>query len=196
MYVEKYYHRYANIITEIWKELFVFTYYSDTENSSVRIEYINPFVNSAFNVLKEVLGVEVRRGDILLHSKNECTGGVIIIVYFHGDFKGHVLLHMTEKTAISLVSLMLENMQMDPVKELDEMGRATITELANMITGRSVANLSKFGFEFELTPPKILVGETVKIVDETMPHALVIPMILPMGDLEIMIAMREEKNVQ
>ena len=32
----------------------------------MRVEYINPFVEAAFNVLKEVLTTEVKRGDLYL----------------------------------------------------------------------------------------------------------------------------------
>ena len=31
----------------------------------MRVEYINPFVESAFNVLKEVLNSEIKRGDFI-----------------------------------------------------------------------------------------------------------------------------------
>ena len=34
----------------------------------MRVEYINPFVESAFNVLKEVLQGEVKRGELYLKS--------------------------------------------------------------------------------------------------------------------------------
>ena len=32
----------------------------------MRVEYINPFVETAYNILQEVLGGEVRRGDLYL----------------------------------------------------------------------------------------------------------------------------------
>jgi len=32
----------------------------------MRVEYINPFVEAAFNILKEVLNTEVRRGELYL----------------------------------------------------------------------------------------------------------------------------------
>jgi CheY-specific phosphatase CheX len=52
-------------------------------------------------------------------------------------------------------------MDMEPVTELNEMGRATLTELANMITGQAVTKLHNLGFKFDLTPPAIITGENM-----------------------------------
>ena len=42
----------------------------------MRVEYINPFVETAFSVLSEVLGGEVRRGDLYLKSTSMPVMGV------------------------------------------------------------------------------------------------------------------------
>jgi chemotaxis protein CheX len=156
----------------------------------MRVEYINPFVESGFNVLKEVLNVEVKRGELYLKSTSMPVLGVAAIVGLAGDVEGRVLFDMTKDTAIAVSSAMLQGMDMDPVTELNDMGKATITELANMITGQAVTKLHNLGFKFDLTPPAIFTGDNMEVSDPDF-EALIVPMELPQGKIEINVAVRE-----
>lgn len=156
----------------------------------MRVEYINPFVESAYNVLSEVLGVEIKRGDLFLKSTSMPVLGVAAVVGLAGDVEGRVLFDMTKETAINIASAMLEGMDMEGPVELDDMGKATITELANMITGQAVTKLHNLGFQFDLTPPAIFTGENMEVSD-TGVEALIVPMELPQGKIEINVAVRE-----
>lgn len=156
----------------------------------MRVEYINPFVESAYNVLQEVLQSEVKRGELYLKSSAMPVLGVAAIVGLAGDVEGRVLFDMSQETAIKIASKMLEDMEMEPVTSMNDMARATITELANMITGQAVTKLHNLGFSFDLTPPAIFTGENME-VSNTDVEALIVPMDLPMGKIEINVAIRE-----
>lgn len=156
----------------------------------MRVEYINPFVESAYNVLQEVLQAEVERGELYLKSSAMPVLGVAAIVGLAGDVEGRVLFDMSQETAIKIASKMLEDMEMEAVTAMDDMARATITELANMITGQAVTKLHNLGFSFDLTPPAIFTGENME-VSNTDVEALIVPMDLPMGKIEINVAIRE-----
>lgn len=156
----------------------------------MRVEYINPFVESAYNVLQEVLQAEVKRGELYLKSTAMPVLGVAAIVGLAGDVEGRVLFDMSQDTAVKTASKMLEDMDMEPVTTMNDMARATITELANMITGQAVTKLHDLGFAFDLTPPAIFTGENME-VSNTDVEALIVPMELPMGKIEINVAIRE-----
>ena len=52
----------------------------------MRVEYINPFVETSFRVLQEVLGgAEVKRGDLYLKSTAMPVMGVAALVGLAGD---------------------------------------------------------------------------------------------------------------
>jgi chemotaxis protein CheX len=70
----------------------------------MRVEYINPFVEAAFNVLKEVLGTDVKRGDLYLKSTTMQIQGVAALVGLAGDVEGRVLFDMTKSTALEVAS--------------------------------------------------------------------------------------------
>jgi chemotaxis protein CheX len=156
----------------------------------MRVEYINPFVEAAYNILTEVLQTEVKRGELYLKSKSMPMLGVAAIVGLAGDVEGRVLFDMDHATAIGIASGMLAGMDMEPVNDLNDMARATLTELANMITGQAVTKLHNLGFKFDLTPPAIFTGENMQISDPDF-EALIVPMEVPMGKVEINVAIRE-----
>lgn len=152
----------------------------------MRVEYINPFVESAFNVLKEVVGSEVERGELYLKSSSQPVLGVAAIVGLAGDVEGRVLFDMTKATALGVASAM----NGETLSEMDELVKATITELANMITAQSVTKLHELGFKFDLTPPALITGDNMEVTD-TEVEALIVPVQLKQGKIEINVAIRE-----
>ena len=157
----------------------------------MRVEYINPFVEAAFNVLKEVLQTDVKRGDLYLKSTSMQIQGVAALVGLAGDVEGRVLFDMTKDTALSVAS----GMNMEELKVLDEMVKATITELANMITAQAVTKLHDLGFKFDLTPPALFTGENMEITNNMEVEALIVPMEIGPGGkdgkIEINVVIRE-----
>jgi chemotaxis protein CheX len=153
----------------------------------MRVEYINPFVEAAFTVLKEVLGTEVKRGDLYLKSTTMSIMGVAALVGLAGDVEGRVLFDMSKETALQVSGLM----NGETFTQLDEMAKATITELANMITAQAVTKLHSLGFKFDLTPPALFTGENMEISNHEV-EALIVPMDLgECGKIEINVAVRE-----
>jgi chemotaxis protein CheX len=152
----------------------------------MRVEYINPFVESTFNVLKDVLGTDVQRGELYLKRTTQPVMGVAAIVGLAGDVEGRVLFDMSMKTAIDLASAM----NGETLPSLDDLGKATITELANMITAQAVTKLYDLGFKFDLTPPAIITGDNMQVTDMDV-EALIVPMTLSLGKIEVNVAIRE-----
>ncbi|MDR0411385.1 MAG: chemotaxis protein CheX [Treponema sp.] len=164
----------------------------------MRVEYINPFVEAAFNVLKEVLNmmggpeVAVKRGDLYLKSSNMSIMGVAALVGLAGDVEGRVLFDMDKPTALFVAGCM----NGEEFTSIDEMVKATITELANMITAQAVTKLHDLGFKFDLTPPALFTGENMEISNNLDVEALIVPMELgtQSGDgmkIEINVVIRE-----
>ncbi len=152
----------------------------------MRVEYINPFVEAAFDILKEVLGDDVQRGELYLKSTSKAVMGVAAFVGLAGNVEGRVLFDMSMDTALAVAS----EMNGETLTTLDDLGKATITELANMITAQAVTKLHDLGFTFDLTPPAIFTGENMEITDNEV-EALIVPVIIKQGKIEINVAVRE-----
>ena len=157
----------------------------------MRVEYINPFVEAAFNVLKEVLSTDVKRGDLFLKSSSMQIQGVAALVGLAGDVEGRVLFDMTKKTALAVAS----GMNGEEMKVVDDMVKATLTELANMITAQAVTKLHDLGFKFDLTPPALFTGDNMEISNNLEVEALIVPMEIGPGGkdgkIEINVVIRE-----
>jgi len=155
----------------------------------MRVEYINPFVESAFSVLKEVLNAEVKRGEIYLKPTTMSIQGVAALVGLAGDVEGRVLFDMTRDTALHVAG----SMNQEEFSTFDELAKATIQELANMITAQAVTKLHDLGFKFDLTPPALFTGDNMEVSTNLGDvEALIVPMELGNnGKIEVNVAIRE-----
>ncbi|HBG36595.1 MAG TPA: chemotaxis protein CheX [Treponemataceae bacterium] len=152
----------------------------------MRVEYINPFVETAYSILVEVLGGEVKRDNLYLKSTSMPVMGVAALVGLAGDVEGRVLFDMSMETALNIASKMND----EKIDTFDELAKATITELANLITAQAVTKLHELGFKFDLTPPALFTGERMEISDQNV-EALIVPMITEQGKIEVNVAIRE-----
>ena len=153
----------------------------------MRVEYINPFVESAVQILNSTVSEYVKRGELSLRSSITPMLGVVIIVGLAGQVSGRVILDMSKETAIKVASAMNN----EELKEFDELTCATLTELANMITGKAVTRLHELGFQFDLTQPSLFMGENIQISDNKV-EALVVPLEMPQGKIEINVGIKEK----
>ena len=158
----------------------------------MRVEYINPFVETSYRVLKDVLGgADVKRGDLYLKSTAMPVMGVAALVGLADDVEGRVLFDMNMETALNIASKMNE----ERLPEFDDLAKATISELANIITAQAVTKLHELGFKFDLTPPTLFAGEKMEIAalggtNENV-EALIVPLITEYGKIEVNVAIRE-----
>ncbi|MDR0525922.1 MAG: chemotaxis protein CheX [Spirochaetaceae bacterium] len=158
----------------------------------MRVEYINPFVEATFSILQEVLGAEVKRGNLYLKSSSMAIQGVAALVGLAGDVEGRVLFDMTKPTALFVAGAMNGG---EVFTAMDEMAKATIQELANMITARAVTQLADLGFKFDLTPPALFTGDNMEVSNNLKVEALIVPMDLgpngANGRIDVNVAIRE-----
>ena len=141
----------------------------------MRVEYINPFVESAVTVISEVIQEEIKRGQISLKASAIPVSDVAVVIGLAGQVEGRILFDMGMETALDIVS----KMNNEQINEFNELARATITELGNMICGRAVTKLADMGFTFDVTPPAVFSGKKM-VVSNTEIEALLVP--LTMGD--------------
>jgi chemotaxis protein CheX len=119
--------------------------------------------------------------------------GVAALVGLAGDVEGRVLFDMDKESALFVVSCM----NGEEFKIMDEMAKATIQELANMITAQAVTKLHDLGFKFDLTPPALFTGDNMEVSSNMGKEveALIVPMHMTMDDqkarVEINVVIRE-----
>lgn len=155
----------------------------------MRLEYINPFVEASCQIMEEVLGKEVEKEELFLKETTVPIMGVAVLIGLTGSVRGRVLIDMTMETALKIAGAM----NMDSFKEFDDMAKATITELANMIGGRAITELHNEGFNFEVSPPTIFTGSDMKVSSPNL-EAFIVPINTPFGKLEVNVAVKEREE--
>jgi chemotaxis protein CheX len=126
----------------------------------MNVEYINPFIEASQTVLKQIANIDAKLGKIFIKNSPYDSDSVVIIIGITGKIRGQVIFTMNKDVALKVASHMMFGM---PVTELDEISKSAISELTNMILGNTATILYNRGIGFEITPPSLLLGESMQI---------------------------------
>jgi chemotaxis protein CheX len=153
----------------------------------VNANFVNPFIEAAYEVLEAELGTTVRRGHLSLEHSGCTTDDVTVLISLVGRAQGVVLYGMSEATAMAIVSRILGQ----PFDTFDELAQSGIAELGNVITGQAGQRLAAAGFESNLSPPTLILGQgtTISTLDV---QRLLVPLLTELGKLQIHLALREK----
>lgn len=152
----------------------------------MRLEYINPFVDSAIEILDATVTKDIKKGDLTLRSNIKPMLGLALIVGITGQATGRVVIDMTHELGLKIASIMNQ----EEFKDFNELVNSTLTELANMIVGAAATKLHSVGFAFDITPPAIFIGDNLRISDSKI-ESLIVPLILLDSTIEINVALKE-----
>lgn len=152
----------------------------------MRVEYINPFIESAIQILNDTVTKDIIKKDVYLSGNINQNHGIAIIVGLAGQVTGRVIIDMNQDTALKIASIMNN----DDIKILDELAIATLTELANIIVGNAVTKLHNLGYKFDISPPTMVTGDNLVINDPKL-ESLVVPLTLPQGTIEFNVAIKD-----
>ncbi len=155
----------------------------------MRLEYINPFVEASCDILQEVLGTNIEKEELFLKDTTVPILGVAVLIGLTGNVRGRVLLDMDMSTSLKIASLMND----EEITSFNDLAKATISELANMIGGRAITGLHNEGFSFQVSPPSIFTGKNMEITSHAL-EAFIVPLKTPYGRIEVNVAVKEREN--
>jgi chemotaxis protein CheX len=151
----------------------------------VKVEFVNPFIQAASEVLDSELGKEAERGVLRLQKSAFTTDEVTALVGVTGTVTGMVLYSMSEATALGIVSKMLGQ----DFADFDALAQSGIGELGNVITGRAGILLADAGYPSNISPPALVIGKGTMITTLDL-NRLVCPLQTEVGPLEIQIVLK------
>jgi len=155
----------------------------------MKMELIQPFINSADAVLAQSLQCETRVGDVSMEEETYRRKGVAAIVEINGDIEGRIILDTDPKTAAHIAS----HLAGGQVDASDDLVRETVCELANMVIGNAVVSLNDQGFRFKISPPQVHAAEQGLSGNEET-EALVMCFETPKGSVFMNIAMHYNRR--
>lgn len=122
------------------------------------IKYINAFISGLLNVGGQLGMADLKRTGLSKRERLEIDKEVNIVQGMTGSLNGNVVLSMEEQTACRIASLMMGGME---VPALDLIPKSALCELANMISGNSVAALGAQTEVVEMSPPTLVHGKSI-----------------------------------
>jgi chemotaxis protein CheX len=154
----------------------------------MNVNYLNPFIEAAAEVLELEVGASITRGPIALHRSPYTARDVTVTLSLIGRVEGMVLYGLSTDTALRLVSQMMG----EPIGELDELAQSGIAELGNVMTGRASVKLAQAGYDCNISTPTVILGSETRISTLDF-QRLALPLQTQYGNIEIHLALREGK---
>ncbi|MBC8591434.1 chemotaxis protein CheX [Wansuia hejianensis] len=152
----------------------------------MKAEYVNSFFAATQDVFRLMLDLEVKRGDLKVIEGLTSSKDANIILGVTGDLKGTVFFSFPKDMTLKMVNIMA-GMEMD---EIDVFVSSALGEVANIIGGNAITNLTNYNYICDITPPQIIVGQH-KSISMANEKALVIPMETEIGEFDIAIFLPE-----
>jgi chemotaxis protein CheX len=155
----------------------------------MKMELIQPFINSADAVLAESMQCETRIGDVSMEEETYRRKGIASLIEISGDIEGRIILDTDPATAMHIA----RHLAGGDVAGSDDLARETVCELANMVIGNAVTSLNDQGFRFKISPPELHTAEQgLSGSEET--EALVMCFDTDKGSVYMNIAMRYNRR--
>ncbi|MCJ7622555.1 MAG: chemotaxis protein CheX, partial [Anaerolineaceae bacterium] len=162
---------------------------AESEGNEMNIQYLVPFIEAAYEVLKAEAKFEMKRGKLSLTKGPYITDEVTVIISLIGDVVGTVFYGMNSQTALQIISIILG----ERLDEVDALAQSGIAELGNVITGRASVKLSKSGLESTISPPTLMIGKGAMISTLDLPR-LIVPLQGEPGQMIIHLALIESRK--
>ncbi len=152
----------------------------------MNVKFLNPFVISAYDILRKEMHEDVERGDLRMDSGAYVTDGATVIISLIGAVDGTVFYSMSFDSAIHFASALMG----EKFDALNELAQSGIAELGNVITGQASMRLAEAGFESNISTPSLIIGKGASISTLEYPR-VVVPLTTSIGSLSIHLSLRE-----
>lgn len=152
----------------------------------MKAEYINSFYKATLDVFKLMLDIEPKRGDLKLVENKAQFKDANVLLGVTGDLKGSILFSFPKDMALEMIKIM-SGMDMD---KFDNFATSALGEVANIIGGNALTNLSQSNYTCDIVPPKFSLGtkENLSIDND---KALLLPLMTKIGDFDISLSLKE-----
>jgi chemotaxis protein CheX len=153
---------------------------------NINAEFVNPFLEAASVVFKQIMNVDLRRGKLIIKESPIPSMDVAIMIGITGGVTGEVVYSMGFNMVYKISQILAPGLSDEQIKcEYKDI----IGEIANMITGNAMNLFANIGKQINMTTPTVVEGKdfTITMIKQT---TLGINLYSPMGQLELNIALK------
>jgi chemotaxis protein CheX len=148
----------------------------------LRAEFVNPFLQSVYNLYGTMLGSKAKRGAPKISDGKRRPKEIMTLVGLSGEVTGTVAISFPAESAIAVASRLLST----DLDEFDESASDAIGEIVNMVAGGAKAKISEIiGSTLELTLPTIIRGDEYVVYSPSKALWLEIPFTSDLGEFTL-----------
>jgi chemotaxis protein CheX len=157
----------------------------------MRAEFINPFIESVYDLFKTMLGCEARRGEVSLARSVSSGHEVIALIGLSGVVRGTVALAFPARTALHMVNRLLG---VETIGVNDEVLDA-VAELVNIVAGGAKAKLNgETGTPISLSLPTVVQGKDYSVEYPSYAKWLDVPFTSELGPFTLRVIFESDKR--
>ena len=151
---------------------------------------IAPFVRASNNVFREMLDLNIHKGQAEVEGDSFISQGFTVMVGLTGGWEGWFFLDMSQETAIKLASLMVG----EDYHSVEEEVLLAGAEIANIISGNAITDLNNIhsGLNIRLTPPSVFAGTEMSMFNVRL-SACSVFLQTDAGNIKLNVVMKEGK---
>lgn len=153
------------------------------------VNFINPFLNAAVNVLKVQASTEAKAGQAYRKSPSEKLSGDIsgVIGLVSEAFSGAVVISFPQETFLKIMSRMLGETITTINKEIED----GAGELTNIIFGQAKIELNERGYGIKTAIPSVIAGKDHHVKSMTRGPRVVIPFQTDVGGFVVEVCLSD-----
>lgn len=156
----------------------------------MKVEYINPFIESVYDLFTTMLNSEAKRGDVGFSKDVPPSRDLVALIGLSGPARGMVAISFPVQTALSMVGQMLGT----EVRVVDESVRDGVAELVNIIAGGAKAKLVSEGPPIELSLPTVVRGNSYTVDYPSRSAWLEVPFTSDLGEFSLRVTFEITNN--
>lgn len=126
----------------------------------MKVEYINPFIESVYELFTTMLNSTAERGDVGVYWEPPNTSDIVAMIGLSGSARGTVAISFPVSTALAIVGRMLST----DVRIVDDTVRDGVAELVNIVAGNAKGKLQDGeGLPIDLSLPTVVRGTDYQV---------------------------------
>ncbi len=138
----------------------------------MKVEFINPFLDSIVNVLATMADVQATQGKPQRKEDDTAYGDVTgVIGMASSQVKGSLAITFTSEAIFDISKRMLG----EEVNEINDTVTDLVGEITNMVTGGAKRVLDEQGYDFDMAIPAVVSGKNHKIGHKSSGMKLIVP---------------------
>lgn len=157
----------------------------------MKVEYINPFIESVYEVFSTMLCAQVSRGTVAISRGAEGTKEIVALIGFSGPARGMLTLSFPVKTALGIVNRLLDA----DYRTVDETVSDAIAEMVNIVGGSAKARINT-GNEspIDLSLPGVVRGDNFSVDNPLKTVWLEVPFQSDLGPFTMRVTLKADNG--